>query len=364
MKISIGSRIIDGPWGGGNLFVKNMSNYLTNLGHTVVYDLSDSDIDLILLTDPRSRKESSSTFNHIDIQKYKKFVNRDVVVVQRINECDERKGTNFINNFYLEASNCADHVVFVSSWLRDIYLKLGLSKNKSSVILAGANKTIFNQENSNYWNKNEPIKLVTHHWSNHINKGFKLYDRLDKLLNNKPWIDKLEFTYIGNFNEDFQFLNSTILPPLAGEELANELKKHHIYVTASINEPSGNHHIEAAQCGLPILYLNSGGIPEYCQNYGIAFDEDFEYRLEELIQEYDNFKAKIKNYKLNSEIMCDNFYALFLNLLKKHHEDREQIRVSLRGNFFIFKNKFLKLFRDTIYFNFKAKLINLAKRAR
>jgi hypothetical protein len=147
MKISIGSRIIDGPWGGGNLFVKNMSNYLTNLGHTVVYDLSDSDIDLILLTDPRSRKESSSTFNHIDIQKYKKFVNRDVVVVQRINECDERKGTNFINNFYLEASNCADHVVFVSSWLRDIYLKLGLSKNKSSVILAGANKTIFNQEN-------------------------------------------------------------------------------------------------------------------------------------------------------------------------------------------------------------------------
>jgi glycosyltransferase involved in cell wall biosynthesis len=184
------------------------------------------------------------------------------------------------------------------------------------------------------------------------------------LLNNKPWIDKLEFTYIGNFNEDFQFLNSTILPPLAGEELANELKKHHIYVTASINEPSGNHHIEAAQCGLPILYFNSGGIPEYCQNYGIAFDEDFEYRLEELIQEYDNFKAKIKNYKLNSEIMCDNFYALFLNLLKRHPEDREQIRVSLRGNFFILKNKFLKLFRDTIYFNFKAKLINLAKRAR
>ena len=62
MKVSIGSKIVNGPWGGGNLFVKNLSNFLINNGHNVIYDLSDKDIDLILLTDPRSRKESSSTF--------------------------------------------------------------------------------------------------------------------------------------------------------------------------------------------------------------------------------------------------------------------------------------------------------------
>ena len=39
--------------------------------------------------------------------------------------------------------------------------------------------------------------------------------------------------------------------------IAEELKNHHIYITASINEPSGNHHIEAGQCGLPILYIGS-----------------------------------------------------------------------------------------------------------
>ena len=73
MKVSIGSRIVNGPWGGGNLFVKNLSNYLEQNGHKVIYDLGEKDIDLILLTDPRSRKESSSTFNHLDIQKYKKL---------------------------------------------------------------------------------------------------------------------------------------------------------------------------------------------------------------------------------------------------------------------------------------------------
>ena len=51
MKVSIGSKIVEGPWGGGNLFVKNLSNYLLELGHKVIYDLSEPDIDLILLTD-------------------------------------------------------------------------------------------------------------------------------------------------------------------------------------------------------------------------------------------------------------------------------------------------------------------------
>ena len=53
MKISIGSKIFTGPWGGGNLFAKNLTNYLINLGHDVIHDLYDDDIDLILLTDPR-----------------------------------------------------------------------------------------------------------------------------------------------------------------------------------------------------------------------------------------------------------------------------------------------------------------------
>ena len=148
MKVSIGSRIVDGPWGGGNLFAINLRDYLLKNGHEVIFDLSEKDIDVILLTDPRSKKESSSTFSHIDILKYKKLINPNVTVIQRINECDERKNTQNINKLYLEASEVSDHVIFVSSWLRDIYLKLGLEKSKTSVILAGSNKLIFNDSNS------------------------------------------------------------------------------------------------------------------------------------------------------------------------------------------------------------------------
>ena len=49
MKVSIGSRIVEGPWGGGNLFAINLRDYLIKKGHKVVFDLAHSDIDLILL---------------------------------------------------------------------------------------------------------------------------------------------------------------------------------------------------------------------------------------------------------------------------------------------------------------------------
>ena len=47
MKISIGSKIVEGPWGGGNLFAINLTNFLSKLGHDVIYDLSEPDIDFV-----------------------------------------------------------------------------------------------------------------------------------------------------------------------------------------------------------------------------------------------------------------------------------------------------------------------------
>ena len=358
MKISIGSKIVEGPWGGGNLFVKNLSQYLIGNGHKVIYDLSEPDIDLILLTDPRSRKESSSSFNHIEINRYKEHVNRNVKVIQRINECDERKDTENINEFYLEASNSADHVVFVSSWLENIYLNLGMEMKKTSVILSGSNTDIFNPINADFLKKGMPVRLLTHHWSSHKNKGFEIYKLIDDLIETKKWKDKLEFTYIGNVSPDYKFNNSNILKPLAGEELASEIRKHHIYITASINEPSGNHHIEAAQCGLPILYIDSGGIPEYCEGFGISFNDDFEKKLEIIISEYDKHKNNMKNYPFNSEKMCEEYFELFTKLLVRKDIGIKSNSYSLSGRVFIFKNKFFKIFRDQIYLTIKNRLSN------
>ena len=67
--------------------------------------------------------------------------------------------------------------------------------------------------------------------------------------------NKLEFNYIGNIPNNFKFQNMNHINPKSGNDLSAELKKNHLYITASLNEPSGNHHIEAAQCGLQFYIL-------------------------------------------------------------------------------------------------------------
>ena len=56
-----------------------------------------------------------------------------------------------------------------------------------------------------------------------------------------------------------------------------------------------------------VMYIPSGGIPEYCDNFGVDFQEnDFEQRLEYLIDNYDTY-YKVESYPFNSDKMCSNF---------------------------------------------------------
>ena len=95
MKISFGLKIKHEPWGGGNQFLLNNFDYFKDRNVKIINHLNDKDIDIIVLMDPRYNS-SSSTFNHFDIEKYLKKINKNAIVVHRVNECDERKGTKML----------------------------------------------------------------------------------------------------------------------------------------------------------------------------------------------------------------------------------------------------------------------------
>lgn len=337
MKVSIGTNIKDGPWGGGNLFAINLKNHLHSKGFKVVNNLDDDDIDIILITEPRRTSESSA-FTHIDVQKYLKFVNSETLVMHRINECDERKNTKYLNKYMINANKVADYTVFVSTWLKNLYENQGISTKNNHVVLAGANKEIFNNNDYVPWDGSEEMRIVTHHWGANWNKGFDVYTNLDKLISSKKWQNKISFTYIGNLPKNFKFENTKVIKPLSGENLAEAIKKNHIYLTASINEPSGNHHIEGAQCGLPLLYIDSGGIPEYCSGFGEIFDKyNFEQKLEKIMNEYLENVENMKNYPNNSDIMCTEFENYFIEMIDNKenllHQRNQNIKIGTLERF-------------------------------
>lgn len=317
MKVAIGYRIQTGPWGGGNQFARSLAEALQHRGDAVRFDLADDDIDIIVLTDPRARSTSVS-FGAGAVLRYLLLNSPRALVVHRINECDERKGTRSMNRMLRQANYCADHTVFIASWLKE--LDVWGRHTPSTVILNGADQRVFNRTPYARWDGHGPLRLVTHHWGGNRMKGFDVYEVLDRMLGEDEWQNRIEFTYIGNLPAGFSFANARYLPPMQGEALARELASHHVYVTASVNEPAGMHHIEGAMCGLPLIYRRSGALPEYCEGFGIGFDgANFVAALRRILEQYPDYADRMADYPRTAARMCEEYIALFDRLLTQRN---------------------------------------------
>lgn len=316
MKISIGMNIQGGAWGGGNQFSLSLSEYLREKGWDVFFDLAEPDLDIIVLTEPRLILRSSA-YDDQDIKYYRRFKNPRVLVVHRINECDARKGTNYVDKILLEANQCADHTVFISSFLSAKFLAAGIKSPSYSTILNGASGDLF-YPTDRLKTLSIPAKVVTHHWGGHWLKGFDIYQKLDQMLSEEKWRQQLEFTYIGRVPKGFRFTYARHLQPLSGTALADELRRHHIYLTASQNEPAGMHHIEGAMCGLPVLYRSSGGLPDYCEGFGLSFyGDDFTEKLIGIMKSYDYWSERVSQYPFTAKRMSNEYMKLFTELVDR-----------------------------------------------
>ncbi len=334
MKIALGFHLQDGPYGGGNSVIRSMADLLPDHGHEVVWDLYDDDIDIIVLVDPRVRAPNIA-FGAGAILRYLAFRNPRAVVVQQIHDIDERKNTRHMNRRQRLANYAADHTVAVGSWMLDLDVVRPENRDAYTAIRNGGRTGVFHREGHVPWTGTGPLRLVTHHWGAHPMKGFDVYAALDALLDDPAWRERISFTYIGNVAAGVSFRNTRVLPPLADETLADELRAHHAYISASINEPAGLHHIEGALCGLPIVYRRSGALPEYCEGYGIGFDgvHDFADAIDRMAREYHDWYRALDGYDHTDIRMVGEYDTLFTRL----HAARDGIAARRR----IWRNPFL-----------------------
>lgn len=321
MKIGINAKIVEGAWGGANQFAKILAEYLEQSGHTVEFTLKDSKIDLILMIHP-SGNLSITNYDINDIRSYL-YRHPNTLLVHRVNTSGgEHRGYGNETTTLLEANQFADYTVFISSFLRDLYIREGFNPiHPHCVILNGTDEMVFNPANRADWKSNEKLKIVTHHWSVAYTKGFDVYERLDLLLGTEPFCNLFEFALIGNVPKGLHFKYARVIQPLARHELAQALKQHHVYITASRNEGAGMHHIEGVRCGLPVLYLNSGALPEYCASYGIEFNLiNFEEKLLEMRECYPELCQKVLECPYTGNWMAAQYETLFEKLIAQRHE--------------------------------------------
>ncbi len=328
MKVAIGYEVVEGPWGGGNAFVKAMTSWLQAQGHQVVSDLHDNDIDIIMIIDPRSHLPGY-TYSAFEVMRYQTKINPEVVVIHRINECDERKNTKWMN-FWLRAGNyVSDHTLFIADWLRDLKVWFPDDGRPSDTVFNGGDTTLFYPRSNSTKELGAPFRFVTHHWGGNWMKGFDVYQKIDQMLDQPEWRKRIDFTYIGNLPDGFEFKNVNVRAPLSGSSLGEALSQYDGYITASICEPGGMHHVEAGLSGLPLLYRNSGALPEYCLGFGQIFEgvEDFEEALTSYLKNWEKHKASMDTYPWTLERMCQGYVEVIEGLYKKRQEIRTNRRL-------------------------------------
>ena len=244
MKVLVNRKPVEGPWGGGNLFVKELVTGLEKNNHQITYAMDD-DVDCIFLMDPRPDSGCPGIQDFLN-----KYKNKRTPIIHRVNECDSRKNTEHMDNLLLQCSQLVHETVFVSRWMQDYFLKKGWVCRNIQYIHNGVDKELFKPRGK----KSEKIpSVVAHHWSNNLLKGFDAYEFLDYLAGK----GKIEFTYIGRHRGTF--LNTNVIKPISGKYLGEKLSLHDVYISGSRFDPGPNHVLEALSSGLPTYVHRDGG---------------------------------------------------------------------------------------------------------
>ena len=184
----------------------------------------------------------------------------------------------------------ADATIFQSQYSLDAHIDLGLQFRRPTVIKNSVDPTIFYPSKKDFSSKLGKIKLISTSWSDNINKGASVYRWLEE---NLDW-DRFDYTFVGR--SPIQFKHITMISPVDSVNLADILREHDIFVTASVHDPCSNALIEALSCGLTAIGARSGGHPELIGEAGYLFDDkkDILGLVDNLVDNYQQVQNSIK----------------------------------------------------------------------
>lgn len=183
----------------------------------------------------------------------------------------------------------SDKTIFQSQYSLEKHRLLGMEFKSPTIILNAADPEIFYSRGRVEFSRNRKTRLIASSWSDNLNKGAPVYQWLDEHLD---W-DRFEMTFVGR--SPVTFKNIRMLSAVDSYRMAELFREHDVYITASKNDPCSNSLIEALTCGLPAIYLQSGGHPEIVKQAGAGFEaaEQIPALLDQLMGQYEVFQSNI-----------------------------------------------------------------------
>jgi glycosyltransferase involved in cell wall biosynthesis len=289
MNIHIIFHFQDGPYGGGNQFLKALRKIFRETG---CYAENPEEANLFLF----------NSFQDIRPVLRMKYEFPDIPFVHRVDgpiSLYRDSSTASLDQLIFSLNEkLADATIFQSHFSLIQNRRLGMRKSQLETIISNA------PDHDVFFKKNIPVETIHHKtrlistsWSSNAMKGFDIYQYIDEHLD----FSRYEYVFVGN--TPIPFKNITVVPPQPSEKIAEMLRASDIYITASKKDPCSNSLIEALSCGLPAVALNDGGHPELIKTGGELFNTPAEAieKIEMIVENYTSYIKEIPIFSITEK---------------------------------------------------------------
>jgi glycosyltransferase involved in cell wall biosynthesis len=263
------------PTGGGHQFLRALLAELHRRGVDVELNRISRDTPACLF----------NSFN-FDFRRLRRFARPDCRMVHRVDgPIGVYRGFDDGTDAAIAMLNreLADATVAQSRYSLEAHRELGIELREPVVIRNGVDPAIFHPPAAREPLDGRKVRVIGVSWSDNPGKGSEVFAWLDA---NLDW-ERYELTFVGRSQAAFRRIRTC--GPIPSAELAEELRRHDLYLAPSRNDPCSNALLEALACGLPAAYLSSGGHPELVGDGGLPFEDP-----EELLEVLDRLVAEIE----------------------------------------------------------------------
>ena len=280
--VALFHQFVPPPTGGGHQFLRALTGELDRRGLTVELNRISRGTPVCLF----------NSFN-FDFRRLRRFARDGCRMVHRVDgPISTYRGFDDGTDARIADVNreLADATIVQSRYSLDAHRALGIELAAPALIPNAVDPAIFHPPAEREPLAGRRVRIVSTSWSDNPNKGADVLDWLDA---NLDW-ERYELTFVGQLSQEFRNVRS--VPPVPSEGVADELRRHDVFLAPSLNDPASNSLLEALACGLPAVYRRSGGHPELVGEGGLPFDtpEEVPAVLDALVLELDARRNAIR----------------------------------------------------------------------
>jgi len=318
MRVLMNFRAVRGPYGGANAFLRALKKEFARRGIRVVHDV-EGRYDVALL---------NALTDGIDADCARRIAERGVPIVHRkvgyrvSGSPDMRAvdpdGVVHGDRLQLEFSPHISHTIFQSEYSREVFTAGGFT-GKSTIIHNGVDEAIFNQSigapmrrrQRPGWHSREPLRVAISTWSTDVNKGFDDYVSIDGELATTD----VTVTLLGSVRAGIVFEHIRTEGPYRRRRLARRLKEQHVLLQLARWETCSNALIEGINCGMPVIYLDSGSNKEIADPYGVEYTGDFNQSIALIEERYAELQERTRTNPYRMTLVAPRYQEVLESVI-------------------------------------------------